>query len=263
MLKMDILRSIESLVDTSVAYLPRRKPVMTDTTPVCLVAHRGAHDEALLIQENTLTAFDRAFNLGCGGIELDVHASADGVLVVNHDPTLKRLWGHDVAISSLGFNELRSLVPLLPSLAEVVAQYGKRLHLFIELKAPFTAIQALADTLQALTPCKDYHLICLDETVFPRLTLFPKESLLLVPVHNNVNKFCKLSVQAQYGGILGHYLLLSNRQLKRLRTTDQLVGVGMVDSKFSLYRELNRGIQLLFTNNAATMTACLQALHRG
>ncbi len=256
-----LLHRIEKLIDTYFAHLPRRKPETADKS-VRLVAHRGAHDHALAIHENTHAAFKRALDLGCEGIEFDIHASKDGVIVVNHDPTLKRLWGHDVAISALRFDELRTLVPQLPSLAEVVTKYGKRMHLFIELKAPFVAVQELANTLKDLTPSKDYHLLCLDEAVLPTLTLFPKESLLLVPVHNNVNQFCKISLQQQYGGILGHYLLLSNRQIKRLVTVNQLAGVGFVDSKLSLYRELNRGINLLFTNNAATVALSLQELRK-
>ena len=259
---MGILHSIEKLIDACVAYFPRRRPETIDTSAIYLVAHRGAHDRTLLIQENTDAAFKRAFDLGCYGIELDVHATADGVLVVNHDSTLKRLWGHDLAINAHNFSELRALVPLLPTLAEVAANYGKRMHLFIELKSPFVATQILAETLQGLAPGVDYHLLSLDETIFPTLALFPKESYLLVPVHNNVHAFCQLSLQKHYGGVLGHYLLLNNRQIKRLRTANQLVGVGFVDSKFSLYREINRGINLLFTNNATAVTAYLQDLRK-
>lgn len=250
---------IEKLIDIFFAYLPRRKQNKNHKS-VQLIAHRGAHDKKLSILENTDAAFERALNLGCDGIELDVHACADGVLVVNHDPTLRRLWGHDVAINTLGFEELRALVPQVPSLAEVVTKYGKRLQLFIELKAPFTALRELADTLQSLTPCKDYYLICLEEAVLPTLTLFPNSALLLVPVHNNVRQFCRLSLDKKYGGVLGHYLLLSNRHIKKLVSDNQLIGVGFVDSKFSLYREINRGINLLFTNNAAVVMACLEKL---
>lgn|GEM_PF-3241385 len=46
-------------------------------------AHRGAMTEA---PENTLPSFLAAERLGCDGIELDVHLSADGVAVVTHDP---------------------------------------------------------------------------------------------------------------------------------------------------------------------------------
>ncbi len=47
-----------------------------------VLAHRGANRRA---PENTLAAFAVARDLGADGVELDVHASADGVLVVHHD----------------------------------------------------------------------------------------------------------------------------------------------------------------------------------
>lgn len=52
-----------------------------------LFAHRGASGEA---PENTLVAFERAVELGCEYIELDVRASQDGHIMVFHDNTLDR-----------------------------------------------------------------------------------------------------------------------------------------------------------------------------
>jgi glycerophosphoryl diester phosphodiesterase len=53
-------------------------------------AHRGWHIDDLVGCENTLAAFRRAVQEGFGYIELDVHASVDGVAVVHHDATLER-----------------------------------------------------------------------------------------------------------------------------------------------------------------------------
>jgi glycerophosphoryl diester phosphodiesterase len=50
-----------------------------------VIAHRGG---ALEAPENSLPAFRRALALGAHGIELDVHVSADGVLLVHHDGDL-------------------------------------------------------------------------------------------------------------------------------------------------------------------------------
>ena len=47
-----------------------------------VIAHRGASSE---LPENTLPAFERAIELGADYVELDVHADADGRLVVVHD----------------------------------------------------------------------------------------------------------------------------------------------------------------------------------
>jgi len=51
-------------------------------------AHRGAHLET---RENTLDAFREARRLGVAGVELDVRQTADGALVVHHDPVVELL----------------------------------------------------------------------------------------------------------------------------------------------------------------------------
>lgn len=52
-----------------------------------IFAHRGAKAVA---PENTLPAFERALEMGVAGIELDIHCSKDGRLVVIHDESLTR-----------------------------------------------------------------------------------------------------------------------------------------------------------------------------
>ena len=63
-----------------------------------LAAHRGLHSEG--IPENSLPAFEKAADGGFG-IELDVHASKDGVLVVHHDFDLYRMTGERGMIPEL------------------------------------------------------------------------------------------------------------------------------------------------------------------
>lgn len=50
-------------------------------------AHRGG---SALGPENTIAAFDLGMAAGADGLELDVHLSADGIVVVHHDETLDR-----------------------------------------------------------------------------------------------------------------------------------------------------------------------------
>jgi len=68
-----------------------------------VIAHRGG---AGLQPENTMVAFDRAVALGADVLELDVHASVDGALVVIHDATLTRTTDADGAVSSYSWSEL-------------------------------------------------------------------------------------------------------------------------------------------------------------
>lgn len=71
-----------------------------------IIGHRGA---AGLAPENTLPAFAKGCKVGVDGIELDVHRTADGVLVVHHDYSLHP----DLTRDSTGAYSIRDPRPLL------------------------------------------------------------------------------------------------------------------------------------------------------
>ena len=86
----------------------------------CVIAHRGASGYEY---ENSMAAFRRAIMLDADGVELDVHASRDGRLVVHHDPTLPGLG----PISGLDLAAIRAArlpngepVPLLGDVLDLV-----------------------------------------------------------------------------------------------------------------------------------------------
>src|SRR6266478_2630499 len=68
--------------------------------------HRGA---AGLAPENTLASFALGLALGADVLELDVHASRDGVIVVIHDPTLERTTNGTGAVRAQALYELQQL----------------------------------------------------------------------------------------------------------------------------------------------------------
>lgn len=74
--------------------------------PPRIIAHRGL---ALEAPENTLLAFLKALSAGATHLETDVHASADGVAVVSHDPDLSRVAGRSVEVGRLTMAELRRI----------------------------------------------------------------------------------------------------------------------------------------------------------
>jgi len=84
----------------------------------------------------------RALELGADGIELDVHTTTDGVVVVHHDEVPRatapsgRLTGK--RIDALTFDELQGFsvrgMALVPTLAEVLAAIRGRADAFVELK---------------------------------------------------------------------------------------------------------------------------------
>jgi glycerophosphoryl diester phosphodiesterase len=119
---------------------------MANNNPA-LIGHRGAPRE---YPENTLPSFARALELGADGIELDVHATSDGIVVVHHDPVPRattperRLARRPIA--ELTHEELRtfSVAPGIgiPTLAEVLALVGEAAIVYVELKG--ASIEQLA-----------------------------------------------------------------------------------------------------------------------
>lgn len=69
--------------------------------------HRGA---SVAAPENTLPAFALALRQGATGIELDVHLSADGEVVVIHDETLLRTTGVQGVVTELSAATLRATI---------------------------------------------------------------------------------------------------------------------------------------------------------
>ena len=89
----------------SVALILRkgRQKARIDDWPVNL-AHRGASS---LAPENTIEAFRIALEAGAGGLELDVHMTRDGHIVVIHDASLDRTTSGTGAVSEMTIGELR------------------------------------------------------------------------------------------------------------------------------------------------------------
>ena len=119
----------------------RLRPAAPDR-PVLVVAHRGASAEA---PENTLAAYRAAMAHGVQAVECDVRLSADGAVVVMHDPTLERTTDGSGPVAARTLAELRRLdagrwkAPAfagerIPELGEVLDLVRGRMLLFVDLK---------------------------------------------------------------------------------------------------------------------------------
>ncbi|MGN1023379.1 MAG: glycerophosphodiester phosphodiesterase family protein [Lachnospiraceae bacterium] len=108
-------------------------------------AHRGLHDIALGIPENSLPAFSRAVEQGFG-IELDLHLTKDGIPVVFHDFHLKRMTGEEGDVEDYTLKELKSFHlagtnEQIPTLSEVLSLVDGKVPLLIEYKTETTDIR--------------------------------------------------------------------------------------------------------------------------
>lgn len=118
-----------------------------------LFAHRGASAHA---PENTLPAFELALQQGADGVELDTKLSADGRVVVIHDPLVNRTTDGRGSVSRMSFAELRELDAgawhsepyrgtKVPSLDEVFEAIGRKCFINVEIANITTPFDGLAE----------------------------------------------------------------------------------------------------------------------
>ena len=97
-------------------------------------AHRGG---SKIGPENTIAAFDRGLAAGADGLELDVHLSRDGIVVIHHDRLLDRTTR---ARGDIGSRTAADLAELdVPTLREVLERYSTA-RIIIEMKEARSAL---------------------------------------------------------------------------------------------------------------------------
>ncbi|MFH8469777.1 glycerophosphodiester phosphodiesterase [Streptomyces sp. NPDC017991] len=103
---------------------------------VTAVAHRG---DPYRVRENTLDSLRSALRRGADAVEIDVRPTRDGVPVLLHDDTLKRLWEQDRPLRSLSADEVRGLTSGgIPTLEEALKATDEG-RLMVDLPGPVDA----------------------------------------------------------------------------------------------------------------------------
>lgn len=120
---------------------PSHSGTIAKPKDIVITAHRGG---AAYAPENSLAAIDRSINAGCESIEIDVHLTADGEIIVCHDSSIDRTTNGKGSISELTLKEIKSYKILdadgnitgetLPTLTEVLHLMDGRAQLLLEIK---------------------------------------------------------------------------------------------------------------------------------
>lgn len=116
------------------------------------IAHRGASGSA---PENTLAAFKKAIDIGVDAVELDLHGSADGEVVVIHDSSLDRTTDYQGLVSQTALETIKRadaggwFAPEfagepVPTLSEALECIGKATIAVLEIKDPRIAEAVVA-----------------------------------------------------------------------------------------------------------------------
>lgn len=131
-----------------------------------VIAHRGA---SALEYENSLAAFRLAGRLGADGVELDIHATSDGALVVHHDDTIGGVHIPTATAEAVRAQRLpNGEAP--PLLEEALRAIDPRLRVYVEAKTLPPACDAhLIDVLDAGPHPTGYAVHAFDHRLLARL----------------------------------------------------------------------------------------------
>jgi len=115
--------------------MPNRTLTLKNTFPIAIIAHRGYRKG---FPENTLLAFQKAIDAKADYIELDVHKTADNIVVVTHDYTSGRVANQDLVIRDSNLAALKELDfgqgEKIPTLQEVFELCKGKIGVNVEIK---------------------------------------------------------------------------------------------------------------------------------
>lgn len=109
-----------------------------------------------------------------------------------------------------------------------------------------------ARLLQALTglrPGADFHILALQPGLFEHVAELPRACWLPV-ARLNVEQMSAFALEQDCAGVAGPFMALGRQRIARHHRQGQSVGVGFPTTRRLLHRELGRGIDWLFSNQA-------------
>ncbi|WP_326701790.1 glycerophosphodiester phosphodiesterase [Streptomyces sp. NBC_01754] len=232
----------------------------TAVTAVTAVAHRGDPYRA---RENTLPSIRSAVERGADAVEIDVRVTRDGVPVLLHDSTLKRLWGHDVRLDRLDHRELTERTGGgVPTLREAIAAAGHH-RLMVDLPGSTGAsVRRIVGTVRECGAAERVY-YCADTAAMLRVrdadpsaeialtwtTLAPPRPVLLDAVRPRWLNY-------RFG-------LMSRGLADRVHADGLLVSVWTADTRRTMRRLVRSGVDSITTNRVDALRAELAGPGRG
>ncbi len=218
-------------------------------------AHRGAHTFA---PENSIPAFEKAIELGCDGIELDVRLATSGEIFVFHDRNTFRMTSFHSSVSRLDYSTLKGMrlfEPLkqeakIPLLEEVLDLAGKKVLINLDVKKEIFSKNALEEKL--LNILKDFGLreniiiSSFNPWVLKKIALLDPDFHLGFIFHNRSSMMVLNGQPVR--SLHARYRILSNRYIRKLYQRSGKIYAWTVDKREEMIELIEKGIDGIITN---------------
>jgi glycerophosphoryl diester phosphodiesterase len=196
--------------------------------PILKIGHRGAKGYE---PENTLVSFQKAIDLGVDGIELDVHISNDGEIMVIHDEKINRTTDGEGFVTDFSLNELKSFrineTHTIPTLKEVLDLVNQKCFVNVELKGNGTAKPIVA-VLEEYVLEKNWeysHFIVssFDWNALKEVRSLNSKIPIGILTHTDLNLAMAFAKFIKAEAIHPHFHLLTKENTKQIQENGQLV----------------------------------------
>lgn len=232
-------------------------------TPLAF-AHRGGAADG---DENTAAAFARAIALGYRYVETDVHATADGVPVVFHDATLRRVTGERGRVAELRWADLASVrvggAALIPRLDEVLDAWP-RVRFNIDVKAD-RAVEPTVDAIGRVAAGDRVLLASFSDARLARLRALTRgrvatglgvrgvARLRVASLHGRPVRLPPSVVAAQVPPRYGRVRVLDRRFLAYAHRLGLQVHVWTIDEPAEMHELLDLGVDGIMTDHVGVL----------
>ncbi len=235
---------------------------------IIVFAHRGASKVA---PENSMKAFQKAIELNADFIELDVHETKDGVLVIAHDENLFRITGKNGLIKDFTLEELKTLNfgegERIPTLQETIELIEGKISLNCEIKVDSVS-KKVVDLF------KEYNVIdsvIVSSFLHEELLKFQKNEpelrlCSLEPSQYRKNyswpikkKMIKICIDNNFYAINPYYHIVDQQFVDYAHNHDIKVFPWTVDFKHSIKRLIRFGVDGIITNDIDKVQSILKS----
>ncbi|MFF3486421.1 glycerophosphodiester phosphodiesterase [Streptomyces sp. NPDC002701] len=220
---------------------------------VTAVAHRG---DPYRVRENTTDSLRSALRRGADAVEIDVRLTRDDVPVLLHDDTLRRLWEHDRPLRSLSADEVRGLTSGgVPTLEEAVKATGDS-RLMVDLPGPADAraVRRIVGAVHDLGAEERVYYCAGADTMLAVRAADPAAEIALTWTSLAPPRPALLdAVRPRW---LNYRFTLAGPDLvARVHRDGYLVSVWTPDTRRSMRRLLDAGVDSITTNRVGTLCA--------
>lgn len=231
---------------------------MTAPATACTaVGHRG---DPYVCRENTLASVRSAVLTGAGAVEIDVRLTRDGVPVLLHDATLKRLWGHDRPLAALTADEVRRLTGGgVPTLRDALAAADST-RVMIDLPDASAAHGAVAEVHDSGAADRVYY--CGSLAALHAVRRADPDAEIALTWTTQTRPRPTLLAELRPRWLNYRFGLVSPELVARDHAAGLLVSAWTADTRRSMARLLHAGVDSITTNRIGALCA-LMGVSRG